>query len=276
MSTKENPDEHPQKEEKKDDHPEKEKKEENALYSALKKFVLKPVDSVFVQLLNMVEQAGLSEKIQYPHYLNQDAFWWSVMSGLFNMDIIGSEHVPPEGQGAIIASNHSSMFDPLIQGVGLCHYTRRRIHIMGKEEIFTWPLVNAYLRWIYGFPVKRGEHDLEAYEKGLGIVKAGEIVGMFPEGTINEGGANFLQAKTGVIRMAIEGNVPIIPLAISGSDKILGKHMRTPAFSGKLKCQLGPPINLHEKYKGAVPSKEALQKEADALMVALKGLLVPV
>ncbi|MBN2154277.1 MAG: 1-acyl-sn-glycerol-3-phosphate acyltransferase [Candidatus Lokiarchaeota archaeon] len=256
--------------------PEKEEKKENAMYGALKKFVLKPVDSAFVQLLNMVEQAGFSKQIQYPHYLNQDAFWWAVMNGFFNMEITGSEHVPPEGQGAIVASNHSSMFDPLVQGVALCHYTRRRIHEMGKEEIFTWPLINAYLRWIYGFPVKRGEHDVEAFEKALELVKAGEIVGMFPEGTINEGGANFLEAKTGFIRLAIEGDVPIIPLAISGTDKIFGKHMRTPNLSGKLTCRFGPPINVHQKYKGAVPSKDVLQKEADALMEIIKGLLVSV
>ncbi|MFX0102109.1 MAG: lysophospholipid acyltransferase family protein [Candidatus Hodarchaeota archaeon] len=251
----------------------KKEKKENPVLSFLNKALFKPIDMAFVGLLKAVEQAGLSKQIQYPHYLNQDTLWWTVFRQFWDFEIFGSEHVPPEGEPAVVCSNHSSFWDPLIQGVSLCHYTRRRIHEMGKVELFEMPLVNAYLRWIYGFPVKRGEHDQEAHDHALELLQKGEILGMFPEGTLNTGGTNFLVPKTGAIRLAIEGNAPIVPLAIVGTDVILGKGKKNINFNAKLTCAIGEPIPIHEKYKGVLPSHDVMQQEANNVMEKLKVLV---
>jgi 1-acyl-sn-glycerol-3-phosphate acyltransferase len=234
--------------------------------------VLKPVDSMFDGLLRSVESAGLTKQIQYPHYLNQDAFWWNVGKFFFNYEILGSENVPKEG-AAVFCVNHQSLFDPLLYGVAVTHYTRRILHIMAKIELFQTPLVNAYIRWIYAFPVHRGEHDVQAYETALNFLKQGELVGMYPEGTLNGGGYNFLQPKPGAAKMAIEAQVPIIPVGLTGVDKIFPKGAKMPNFNARLIAKIGEPIHVHEQYFGTDPTLEQLLGVMDHVMEQIKGLL---
>ena len=252
----------------------REKRKENPVLSFLSKNVLKPIDQALVGLLNVVQQAGMGESVQYPHYLNTDAFWHSIMTQLFNFEILGSENIPPQGTGALVVVNHSGMLDPFIMGVSVAHHSRRKVFISGKSEIFDTPLANAYFRWIYGFPIHRGEHDEEAYTFALEHIRKGELVGMFPEGTFNNGGTDFLPARSGAIRLAIEGNVPILPLGVSGSDRIMGRGMNTPRMNARLVARFGELIPVHEKYKGKVPDRDTMRVEMDAVMEKIKGLLV--
>lgn len=235
--------------------------------------LLKPVDSALDGLLRIVEQQGLTKQVQYPYYLTQDAFWWNVSKLFYNFEIFGSEHVPPEGQAAVFCVNHQSMFDPLLYGVAVTHYSRRILHIMAKIELFETPLVNAYIRWIYAFPVRRGEHDQQAYDAAIEFLKKGELVGMYPEGTLNGGGYNFLPPKLGAAKMAIETGVPIIPIGLTGPDKILPKGARFPNFNVKLTAVIGEPITMHEQYFGKTPTHEQLQGVMDHVMDRIKGLL---
>ncbi len=247
-------------------------KKKDPIMDFLTKAVFKPIDSAFDGLLHIVEQQKLTKQIQYPYYLSQDSFWWNVSQLLFNFEIFGSENVPAEGP-AVFCVNHQSMFDPLIYGVAVTHYSPRILHIMAKQELFDTPLVNAYIRWIYAFPVKRGEHDVEAYEMGLELLSKGELVGMYPEGTLNHGGYNFLTPKTGAARMAIEARVPIIPVGLTGPDKILPKGAKFPNFNTKMTAQIGEPITVHEKYFGKTPSHDELMGVMTHVMDKIRGLL---
>ncbi len=255
------------------DVPAVKEKKENPVMKFLST-VLKPVDSMFDGLLKMVENAGMTKQIQYPHYLNQDALWWTVAQQLFKFEIHGSENVPPEGKPAIFCVNHQSLFDPLIYGVTVTHYSRRILHIMAKQELFDTPGINAYIRWIYAFPVHRGEHDEVAYQTALDLLKKGELVGMLPEGTLNNGGLNFLEPKTGAARLAIEAQVPIIPVGMTGTDQVLAKGAKTPNFNVRLVSKIGEPIHIHEKYFGKpTPSHEDLMEIMNHVMEKIKGLL---
>ena len=234
----------------------------------------KAIDSLFIGALDVVKQANLTEKIVYPNYLNADTFWHGFMDALFEFEIHGSEHVPKDGMGGVVCVNHTSFLDQFIMGVAVAHETRRVIHIMGKQEIFNTPLANAYFRWIYGFPIKRGTHDIESYNYALNLLKDGELIGMFPEATLNEGGKKFLKAKTGAIRLAIEAQVPLIPLSTSGADKIIGKDLKNFSLSQKLVAKFGEPITVHEKYYGKTPSYEQLQDVAAHLMQRIGKLVI--
>jgi 1-acyl-sn-glycerol-3-phosphate acyltransferase len=181
--------------------------------------------------------------------------------------------VPPEGQPAVFCVNHQSMFDPLIYGVTVTHYSRRILHIMAKQELFDTPISNAYIRWIYAFPVHRGEHDEVAYQTGLDLLKKGELVGMYPEGTLGPGGPNFLEPKTGAARLAIEAKVPIIPVGLTGPEKILPKGATTPNFNARLVGKIGEPIHVHEKYFGKTASHDELKEIMTHVMDKIRGLL---
>jgi 1-acyl-sn-glycerol-3-phosphate acyltransferase len=115
---------------------------------------------------------------------------------------------------------------------------------------------------------------MESYNYALNLLKDGELIGMFPEATLNEGGKKFLKAKTGAIRLAIEAQVPLIPLSTSGADKIIGKDLKTFSLSQKLVAKFGKPITVHEQYFGKNPSYEQLQDVAAHLMQRIGELVI--
>ncbi len=236
--------------------------------------IFKVIDGALIGALDLVKSAGLQRQFMYSNYLNADWFWHGLMKNLFDFEIHGAEHVPPEGKGGVVCVNHTSFLDQFIMGVSVAHETRRVIHIMGKQEIFNTPLMNAYFRWIYGFPVKRGEHDTESFNYAMDLLKKGELVGMFPEATLNEGGTKFLKAKTGAVRMAIQAEVPIIPLSTTGADKIIGKDMKAVSLSRKLVARFGEPFTMHEKYFGKDPTRDELQDVMDSLMERIRDLVI--
>ncbi len=254
---------------------ESKEKKSNPVMKFFTDVVLKPAGKFFDEALVAVEKAGLSNQIQYPFYLAQDTLWWAITHDLFGFEIYGSENVPPDGTPAVVCMNHQSLFDPIISCVTFAHYTRRRIHMMGKQEMFDVHLISSYVRWCYAFPVKRGEHDTEAYEKTLDFLSKGELVGIYPEGTVNGGGYDFLEPHVGAARIAIDAKVPIIPVGMSGTDLILPKGARMPNFNAKLTVKIGEPIHVHEKFFGRpdVPPEE-LKKVMSHVMDKIKGLLV--
>jgi 1-acyl-sn-glycerol-3-phosphate acyltransferase len=254
---------------------ESKEKKSNPVMKFFTDTILKPAGKFFDEALRVVENAGLTNQIQYPFYLSQDALWFAITHDLFGLEIYGSENVPPDGTPAVVCMNHQSLFDPIISCVTFAHYSRRRIHMMGKQEMFDVHLISSYVRWCYAFPVKRGEHDTEAYDKTLDFLRQGELIGIYPEGTVNGGGYNFLEPHVGAARIAIDAKVPIIPVGMSGTDLILPKGARMPNLSAKLTVKIGEPIHVHEKFFGQpnVPPEE-LKKVIVHVMDKIKGLLV--
>jgi 1-acyl-sn-glycerol-3-phosphate acyltransferase len=100
------------------------------------KAVLRPAGKFFDEALRVVENAGSTNQVQYPFYIAQEGLWWAIAHDLFNFEIYGSENVPPDGTPAVVCSNHQSLFDPIIFCITFAYYTRRSIHVMGKQEMF--------------------------------------------------------------------------------------------------------------------------------------------
>jgi 1-acyl-sn-glycerol-3-phosphate acyltransferase len=266
-----------QKGEKKEETPER---EPNPFTKFISNTILKPIDATLEGVLKMVENAGLVKQVQLPYYQAQDYFWWPIAHQLFDFTITGQENVPPDGVPAVFCMNHQSMFDPFLFGLAITHHTGRiggpgrPLHIMAKVELFKIPLVNSYLRWIYAFPVNRGEHDEVAYQKALDLLAQGEIVGMFPEGTLNGGGLNLLEPKIGTARLAIDAKVPLVPIGLSGSEKVLPKGQKYPNFNAKLTARIGKPITMHEQYFGKKATNEELMEIMNHVMDKIRGLLL--
>ncbi len=250
-----------------------EKKEKNPVMKLLVDGIVRPVDKLFGNVLRIVEDMNLTNQIQYPFYLSQESFWYNVTRAIYNFDISGFENIPPEGQAAVVCMNHQSMFDPVMYNISVVHHTKRRVHVMGKEEAFEIPFVGTYVKWCYAFPVKRGEHDMAAWQKALDFLNQGELVGMYPEGTINGGEYNFLEPHVGAARLAIEGQVPIIPIGMSGPDRIFPRGTKFPNLNSKLISRIGEPITVHEKYFGKEPSQDQLKEVMAHVMDRIKQLL---
>lgn len=150
---------------------------------------------------------------------------------LCGLEVSGLEHVPKQG-GAIIAGTHTTMMDP----VAIAVVVPRPVHFMGKVELFRNPVLRFLFTRLHGFPVRRGLADREAIRTAQDRVKAGHVLGIFPEGTRNTTAEDHLPLQGGASLIAIKTGAPIIPVVISGFKPF---KLRQP-----VRVVFGRPIDL--------------------------------
>ena len=161
------------------------------------------------------------------------------------LDVIGHRNIPISG-GVILAPNHISYLDPLLLGVAV----KRKVYSMAKEELFKNAILRFVMTHLNAFPVKRGKMDRYALKRSLQILNQGKVLNVFPEGTISLNG-NTIEGKPGVAWLALKANVPIVPVKIIGSEKLLPDGKVFPRM-GRAKIIFGQPIffeNKNNTYK---------------------------
>lgn len=161
----------------------------------------------------------------------------------FRIEVIGSENVPKDG-GVLLCSNHISNFDPPM--VGIC--APRAIHFMAKEELFKYPVIKQIMKSINAFPVRRGMGDKQALRQGLKLLKEGEVLGLFPEGTRSKTG-QLGEGLAGAGFFALRSEAYVVPAAIIGSYR---------PFS-KVRVIFGKPIDMERLRVEKASAKEATQ-----------------
>lgn len=134
----------------------------------------------------------------------------AVVRLLFSVRCEGKEQIPAFGE-LVLCCNHQSLWDPIL----LAAPCGRQIHYMAKSELFLQHgiLFEKLLRALGAFPVKRNQADLGAVRHSLELLKAGEIVGIFPQGGCVQAGLPFA-SKSGAVRIAAHSGAPILPAAI--------------------------------------------------------------
>jgi 1-acyl-sn-glycerol-3-phosphate acyltransferase len=189
------------------------------------------------------------------------ALSWPVVRWLYRLRAEGSENLPAEG-GYVLAANHISNLDPWPLGLPL--WPSRFLRFMAKSELYWWPLGRVITAG-GGFPVRRGERDLEAINTAIELARQGNVVAMFPHGTRQRKGlVKRYQAKahTGAARIALEAGVPLVPAAIAGTDRL--------SKLGPLRVRYGTPIPL-EDLKDEDPGIAA-REATDRLMAEIDRL----
>jgi 1-acyl-sn-glycerol-3-phosphate acyltransferase len=177
---------------------------------------------------------------------------WPILKGLYRLQAHGVEGLPDGG--SVLACNHVSSFDPWPLAFPL--WPRRYFRFMAKSELYWWPLT-ILLNRVGAFPVRRGQHDLEAIETAVRLARDGNIVTMFPEGTRRRKGLvkrHQARPRSGAARIALEAGVPLVPAAVKGTDKLLR--------FGKLSVVYGEPVpidDLRDRELGAA-AREATER----------------
>lgn len=171
---------------------------------------------------------------------------------VYRMNVIDKENVPKQGP-VIICSNHISNWDPLVVGV-TCP---RNIYFMAKEELFSNKFIKILLKKVHAFPIKRGMKDRNALRTALDILKGGNTLGLFPEGTRSKNG-EVGEGLSGVGFFALRSDAKVIPCAIIGTYK-KGK---------RLKVVYGKPIEMQELRERKASAREV----TDVIMEEIRQL----
>jgi 1-acyl-sn-glycerol-3-phosphate acyltransferase len=183
------------------------------------------------------------------------------MDLVFRPRVSGLENVPREG-GFVLASNHLSNFDPW--AIGLPLFPWRFLRFMSKSELFFWPL-GPFIQAAGAFKVHRGQADLAAIETAERLARDGHVVVMFPEGTRRRKGLVKKwqpRAHTGAARIALAAEVPLIPAAINGTDRL--------RKLGPIRVAYGAPLPLDDLREQ--DPHDAAQEATDRLMAEIARL----
>ena len=168
------------------------------------------------------------------------AFKWSFVNPMlhtyFRGKIYGVENVP-QSEPLIVVSNHASYFDPPI--VSNC--LRRPVAYMAKQELFEIPVLAQAIKLYGAYPVSRGSADRNAIRAALECLENGWAVGVFLEGTRTPDG-KIADPKKGAALLAAKGKVPLLPVSLWGSEKILAKCSSIPR-SVPLTIRIGAVID---------------------------------
>ena len=194
-----------------------------------------------------------------------------IVKVLFRPWVEGEEHIPEHG-AAIFASNHLSFSDSIFLPLAV----PRRMTFLAKSDYFTGTgpkgrLTAAFFRGVGQLPVDRsgGKAGEAAVNSGLKVLRRGELLGIYPEGTRSPDGRLY-RGRTGVARMALEAGVPVLPVAMIGTDKAQPAGKKVPKIM-RIGIRIGKPMDF-SRYEGMAEDRFVLRAVTDEIMYELMRL----
>jgi 1-acyl-sn-glycerol-3-phosphate acyltransferase len=183
----------------------------------------------------------------------------------------GLEHVPATG-GVILASNHLSFVDSVVIPV----VVPRKVAFLAKSDYFTGTglkgaMSRAWFESLGMLPVDRDDSKaaLASLDTALEVLGRGEAFGIYPEGTRSRDGRLY-RGRTGVAHLALTAGVPVVPVGLTGTEKLQPVGSRLPRIV-PVTVEFGPPIHVAGRYDG-VPLGRARREVTDEIMTAIQAL----
>jgi 1-acyl-sn-glycerol-3-phosphate acyltransferase len=184
---------------------------------------------------------------------------------LWKIEFRGVENIPASG-GVIIAANHQTYFDPFWLSLKIKRPTR----YLAWSAAFRWPIVGTCLNWFGAWPLALEGSDPAPIRRSLQFLREGGAVVIFPEGGRSTPTGELERFKVGAVRLALEANVPILPVTIKGGNRIWPRGWRFPRV-GKV------VITYHPLYHAEQASKEetrtAAKRESERLAQVIGSAL---
>lgn len=194
-----------------------------------------------------------------PLYLLRAIGWW-------RWSAKGLDRLPPrQAGGMIIAMNHIHWLD--IPVIGALLPFAYRLSWLAKSELFENPIVGWWFREMKVIPIKRGRRDLAALDASADALRNGAVLLIFPEGHRSRTGV-LQPGRGGAIRLAMQAGVPIVPVAVTGTEHGLrGTLLRKP-----VRIQIGEPFNVPPTADGKIPPDQMDQLTLQ-MMHRIAGML---
>jgi 1-acyl-sn-glycerol-3-phosphate acyltransferase len=183
------------------------------------------------------------------------------------------DEIPREGP-VILAANHISNADAVILGAWLTKSLGRRIHWLGKKEMFEWPVVGYVARNGGIHPVDRGAADVDAFRTAERVLREGHILMIFPEGTRSPTG-ELQKPKDGLAMLALRTGAPIVPIGISNTDRVWPKGKLLPRPGRHASMRVGHAFRLADELPAGLDRKSAKTAATDLIMRRIAALLDP-
>ncbi len=194
-----------------------------------------------------------------------------ILRTAFRPWVTGEENIPRSG-AVILASNHLSFID----SVFLPLVIERRVTFLAKSDYYTargikgWAIKN-FLKAAGMLPIDRsgGKASEASLRTGLGVLGRGEVLGIYPEGTRSPDGRLY-RGRTGVARMVLEGGVPVIPVAMIDTEKVMPIGRRIPKVQ-RVGIIIGEPLDF-SRFEGMESDRFILRSITDEIMYELSHL----
>lgn len=151
-------------------------------------------------------------------------------------------NIPPnDSPPFLIVANHQTYVDP----VWICLPLRRRIRYMAVGAAFEWRFIGSLIRYLGAFPVSMTRSGtISAMKESLRTLRDGAVLVVFPEGEREFADGEFLDFKTGAVKIAVQARVPVLPVTISGGNRIWPQKQKYPALFRRVTIKYHPLIDL--------------------------------
>jgi 1-acyl-sn-glycerol-3-phosphate acyltransferase len=194
-----------------------------------------------------------------------------VLRAVWRPEVIGLEHVPRTG-GVLLASNHLSFVDSVV----IPSVVPRQVRFLAKSDYFTGTGVRgaASRLWFQSMgmlPVDRDDTRaaIKSLDLALEVLGREEAFGIYPEGTRSRDGRLY-RGKTGVAHLALTAGVPVVPVGLTGTERIQPIGSNRPRIV-KVQVRFGPPLDFAGRYDG-MPTGRARREATDEVMTAIQAL----
>jgi 1-acyl-sn-glycerol-3-phosphate acyltransferase len=194
-----------------------------------------------------------------------------ILNILFRPWVRGAENVPKRG-GAILASNHLSFVDSIFLPLKL----RRQVTFLAKSDYFTGKGVKgALIRWFFKatgqLPIDRsgGKASEDSLNTGLGVLERELLLGIYPEGTRSPD-ATLYRGRTGIARMVLEAKVPVIPVAMIDTEKVMPIGQKYPNIQ-RVGVVIGEPLDF-SRFAGMEGERVVLRAVTDQIVYRISRL----
>ncbi|WP_022880624.1 lysophospholipid acyltransferase family protein [Gryllotalpicola ginsengisoli] len=204
-------------------------------------------------------------------WLLKYVFLGPLLKAIWRPWIIGAENIPKEGP-AILASNHLSFFDSIF----LPLMTERRVSFLAKSEYFTGRGLKGWATRLFmlgtgQLPIDRsgGKASEASLNAGLRVLADGDLLGIYPEGTRSPDGTLY-RGRTGIARMVLEANVPVIPVAMIGTTQLMPMGAKLPRIR-RVGIVVGKPLDF-SRFSGLEGDRFILRSVTDEIVYELMRL----
>lgn len=193
------------------------------------------------------------------------AFGFALSKIVWRIEFQGTENIPQDlSRGLVIASNHQTYLDAYWVIIPV----NRPLRFMAWDKAFGWFGIGKLIRYLGAFPVDIEKGDKEAYLKSVEVLQDDATLVIFPEGSREFADGRLLDFKSGAVRMAIEANVPILPVTIRGGNLVWARGRKYPRPFRKVTVVYHPVFEV-----SAPPEGTELREHARELTGKLKEII---